>query len=188
MSALAGVNPLRAAKDATAIQDAAFSAFVKRNAQFAFRVAFAKLRNHGDAEDAVQEAFLKLLKKHRWQAAQDERAFLARTVWRAATDLQARYPHGPTPDDSVERMDRSRNPEQQALHAAEHDQIHHLIDALPERLRAPLALTALGELTLAEVAAILAVPEGTVRRRIVEARALLREKLLHLERHHAQRS
>ena len=52
--------------------------------------------------------------------------------------------------------------------------LHAAIDRLPEKLRQPLALAALGELRLVEVAQILGVPEGTVRRRIHTARQKLR--------------
>jgi RNA polymerase sigma-70 factor (ECF subfamily) len=48
----------------------------------------------------------------------------------------------------------------------------------PEKLRQPLALAALGELKLVEIAEILGLPEGTVRRRIHTARARLRQELM----------
>jgi RNA polymerase sigma-70 factor (ECF subfamily) len=52
------------------------------------------------------------------------------------------------------------------------------IDALPEKLRQPLALAALGELKLVEVAGVLGLPEGTVRRRIHSARQRLKRELM----------
>ena len=55
--------------------------------------------------------------------------------------------------------------------------LHSRIDALPEKLRQPLALAALGDLKLVEIAVILGLPEGTVRRRIHTARARLRLEL-----------
>ena len=50
--------------------------------------------------------------------------------------------------------------------------------ALPEKLRQPLALAALGELKLVEIARVLGLPEGTVRRRIHDARQKLRHELM----------
>ena len=64
--------------------------------------------------------------------------------------------------------------------------MHRLIDALPEKLRQPLVLSALEELSSAEVAAVLRLPEGTVRRRVAEARALLREKMTAMEVRHGR--
>ena len=55
--------------------------------------------------------------------------------------------------------------------------VHRLIDALPEELRQPLVLSAIDELTSREIAAVLGVPEGTVRTRLMRARQILREKL-----------
>src|SRR3954468_6318383 len=76
---------------------AAFQSFVERNLRFAFRVAWALLRNRADAEDVVQESFLRLQKKRAWPGIQgpieeikDERAYLARVVWRMARDRQRR--------------------------------------------------------------------------------------------------
>ena len=69
-------------------QDAAFAALVNRHARFLYRVAFGLLRNSEDAEDAVQETFLKLYRTSAWLSPEgktkmdDEKAFLARSVWR----------------------------------------------------------------------------------------------------------
>jgi len=53
-----------------------------------------------------------------------------------------------------------------------------LIDALPEELRQPLALSTVEELTSPEVARILGIPEGTVRTRLMRAREILKQKLI----------
>src|SRR5215475_12658928 len=72
-----------------------FAALVERNARRMFRAAYSLLRNAHDAEDAVQEAFLKLYRCDAWQRIEGERAFLARTVWRVALDrLQNAAAHG----------------------------------------------------------------------------------------------
>jgi RNA polymerase sigma-70 factor (ECF subfamily) len=56
--------------------------------------------------------------------------------------------------------------------------VHRLIDALPEELRQPLALSTVEELTSPEVARILGIPEGTVRTRLMRAREILKQKLI----------
>ena len=55
--------------------------------------------------------------------------------------------------------------------------MHRLIDALPEELRQPLALSTVQELNSREIADILDIPEGTVRTRLMRARQMLKEKL-----------
>lgn len=160
--------------------DADFTEFVRRHSRLVFRVAYAVLRNSHDAEDVVQEVFLKLYRSNAWGGVRDEKAYLARSAWRAAVD---HLPKG----ERVELADESElpsahpSPEQAALDADFQLKVHRLIDGLPEELRQPLALSTIQELTSGEVAEVLGIPEGTVRTRVLRARQLLREKLAALE-------
>ena len=161
-----------------------FSAFVARQAQFAYRVAYALLRNSSDAEDAVQETMLKLYRNGGWQAAENERAYLARAVWRMASGLAAQRQRRDAPlahELLLEPVHAGPGPEQKLLERDAHEQVHRLIDALPEKLRQPLVLVSIEEMSGAEVSAVLGLPEGTVRRRVMEARTILRDKLRALE-------
>src|ERR1035437_8945818 len=63
-------------------RDRRFAEMAERQARFMFRVAHGLLRSVQDAEDAVQEALLKLYRTDGWLRMEDEKAFLARTVWR----------------------------------------------------------------------------------------------------------
>jgi len=64
--------------------EAAFALLVARQSRFLFKVAYAVLRNVEDAEDVVQETFLKLYRTGAWTQIQDERRYLARMTWRMA--------------------------------------------------------------------------------------------------------
>jgi RNA polymerase sigma-70 factor (ECF subfamily) len=173
---------LVATNDATT-PDEQFVALVKRQSGFIFLVAYAVLRNPHDAEDVVQETFLKLYRGQAWRDIQDEPRFLARMAWRIAVGRVSRRrspPHveiqSPEPDPEVAAMDADWN----AI-------VHRLIDGLPEDLRQPLALSALEELDSPQIAAIMGIPEGTVRTRIMRARSILKRKLANLkERRHAK--
>jgi RNA polymerase sigma-70 factor (ECF subfamily) len=170
-------------------EDAEFTALVHRQSRFVFRVAYAVLLNSHDAEDAVQETFLKLYRNRGWQHLENERAFLARVAWRIAVDKR------PSPSLSIARsFDTSSEfshaldspsphpgPEQTILLANQHAVVHSMIDTLPEELRVPLVLSAFDQLTSREVGAILGIPEGTVRTRLQRARLLLRQKLATLQ-------
>ncbi|HTZ90464.1 MAG TPA: sigma-70 family RNA polymerase sigma factor [Alloacidobacterium sp.] len=163
--------------------EAEFTAFVKRQSRFVFRVAYSVLRHAHDAEDVVQEVFLKLYRNGAWRSMRDEQAFLARTTWRIAVD---RLPHrSGVPEryaeSDVELPSAAPNPEQSAVAADWHGRVHRLIDGLPEELRQPLALSTIEELSSAEIAVILGIPEGTVRTRVLRARQLLREKVMVME-------
>ena len=159
-------------------ENEAFESLVRRQSRFVFQVAYAMLRNSYDAEDVVQETFLSLYRSGAWRKINDERAFLARVTWRQAVDrLRASPRHH---DDAIvllELPSREEDPEQTLLGADQQATVHRLIDALPEELRQPLALSTVQELNSREIAAILDIPEGTVRTRLMRARQILKQKL-----------
>lgn len=154
-----------------------FTAMVARQSRFVFHVAYAVLRNVEDAEDAVQETFLKLYRTGAWRHMRDERAFLARAAWRAAIEKRPKK-HGFSAD--MELNSTIGTPEAILTSAAWTAAVHQLIDSLPEELRLPLSLSSIEELNSREIAAIMGLPEGTVRRRVMRARQILKEKLTRL--------
>lgn len=183
------------------VEGALFSELVQRQSRFVFRVAYAMLRNREDAEDVVQETFLKLYRNGTWQEMHEERAFLARVAWRIALDRlpasrsaygskrsvsdsgarvapeDARQPSGREYHDAANLPSTAATPEENAVAAEWHAKVHRLIDALPEKLRQPLALSSIEQLDSRQIAAVLGVSHGTVRTRIMKARAVLKQKL-----------
>lgn len=154
-----------------------FDALVNRHARFVFGVAFAILRNPEDAEEAVQETFLKLYRSGAWETINDERAFLARAAWRVAVDrLPRRREEAPL----EELRSEDANPEQAAIDGDWNSAIHRLIDTLPESLRQPLVLSAVEEMNSREIAEAMGISEGTVRTRIMRARQILKQKVASL--------
>jgi RNA polymerase sigma-70 factor (ECF subfamily) len=159
-----------------------FAALVQRRSRFVFRVAYAALRNTHDAEDVAQEVFLKLYRTGAWRQMKEEGAYLARVAWRAALERRTK----PSAEGlQSEPTSQAQTPEQAALQAHWSAVVHQLMDTLPEDLRMPLALSATEELTSAEIAAVLGIPEGTARTRLMRARDILKQKLASLtgERH-----
>ncbi len=67
--------------------------------------------------------------------------------------------------------------EQSAIERQSLERVHRLIASLPDDLRYPLVLSAIEELNSRQIAAILGIPESSVRGRIMRARQLLKEKL-----------
>jgi RNA polymerase sigma-70 factor (ECF subfamily) len=165
-------------------RDERFEEMVARHARFMFQVAFGLLRNRQDAEDAVQEAFLKLYRGEAWLRMENEKGFLARTVWRVALD---HLPKAAERMVDVSEMQlaadgmsgaANRSPEQSAVDEDERALLKRLIDGLPEELRQPLVLSSVEEMTSREVAEVMGIPEGTVRTRVMRARTELRRRFL----------
>jgi RNA polymerase sigma-70 factor (ECF subfamily) len=165
---------LTSGQETTARQDL-FAALVRRQSRFVFRVAYSVLRNSHDSEDVVQETFLKIYRSSAWERLRDERAFLARAAWRLALDRLRKAPLQTSDFDLASAPD---NPEQTAIAVDSETTLHRLIDSLPNQLRLPLALSAVEDLKSSEIAAIMGIPEGTVRRRLMRARQILKQKLL----------
>ena len=124
---------------------------------------------------------MKLYRGDAWLRIENEKGFLARTVWRVALD------HLPKP---AERMtdvaemqlaatgEGGASPEQNVVDEDERALLRRLIDGLPEELRQPLVLSSVEEMTSREVAEAMGIPEGTVRTRVMRARTELRRRFL----------
>jgi RNA polymerase sigma-70 factor (ECF subfamily) len=162
--------------------DARFADLVERQARFMFKVAHGLLRNQHDAEDAVQEAMLKLYRTGAWLHMQDEKAFLARTVWRVAVDIAARRRNGTEDATDADLACSSAGPEQLVDEGDQRALVRELIDNLSDDLRQPLILCAIEEMTSREVAVMLGLTEGAVRTRVMRARAELRRRFEALQR------
>ena len=163
----------------SAARDRRFAEMAQRQARFMFRVAHGLLRSVQDAEDAVQEALLKLYRTNGWLRMEDEKAFLARTVWRVGLDVASRRPRATEPLDHEagrEFAAAGKSAEESMADGDERALLRRLIEALPEELRQPLVLSAIEEMTSREVAAAMGIPEGTVRTRVMRARAQLKRR------------
>ncbi len=154
--------------------DDAFTELVNRQSLFVFRVAYSVLRNTHDAEDVVQATFLKLYRLRAWKTMENERAFLSRMAWRIALDiLKTKRRQAVDNDPAAIPI----TPEQTLIAADRNAVVGRLIDALPDELRQPLALSTVEELSSVEIAEVMGIPEGTVRTRLLRARQILKQKL-----------
>ena len=162
--------------------DARFASLAERHAHFMFKVAVGLLRDRHDAEDAVQEALLKLYRTGGWLHMEDEKAFLARTVWRVALDVAVRRCGNGEESATAHLASRSPSPEQLADEGDRRALVRELIDCLAEELRQPLILCAIEEMTSREVASVLGLTEGAVRTRVMRARAELKRRFELMQR------
>lgn len=150
----------------------------------AFRIAYSILRNHHDAEDAVQESFLRVLRhRERLHEIRNAKTWLARIAWAAALDRRSSRARvsgnedAAEPDVMMQFSDRGPGAEEQLAGKQMQKLLEQMIAALPENLRHPLELSTVHELNSTEIAEILKIPEGSVRTRLMRARQRLKEKL-----------
>lgn len=147
-----------------------------------FRVAFSILRHASDAEDVVQETFLRVL-KHKKQLAsvENRRVWLIRIAWNLALDRKRRLRSTPLVEEAEEILGNCASAEVSAetsLDAAEScARILRVIDTLPRKEREVLRLSAMEELGMPEIAAVLQTTESGVRSCLFRARQRLRERL-----------
>lgn len=165
-------------------EEAALAALVDQYAGALYRVAFSVLRNPADAEDAVQEAFLRVL-QHRdtLSEVRDHRVWLIRIVWNIVLDRKRRAKTRPETDDvaELERVLPSTglSAEQMAAAAQHHARVVACVDRLPPKEREVLQLSAFEELSSVEIAAVLDITESSVRSRLFRARNLMAGLLNH---------
>jgi RNA polymerase sigma-70 factor (ECF subfamily) len=173
-------------------REVAFEAVVDRHARLMYRVAFSLLKNAQDAEDAVQETLLKLYRGEAWRRMEDEKAFLARSVWRVGLNRlgtqSAKAMRHAEDVTEIGLASGELSPEERVVGAAERALLRRLIDELPENFRQALVLSAIEGMQSREVAGVLGVPEATVRTRVMRAKTELRRRFAEMsERKEARR-
>jgi RNA polymerase sigma-70 factor (ECF subfamily) len=165
-------------------QDEALEDLVRQHSRLVYRIAYAALRSHHDAEDATQETFLRVLRYSRKLAAvENHKTWLARIAWRVAVDRsqqRGRRQEIPIedPEKPVAEVPSADAPADQTMHGSQVGALlERLIAALPQKLREPLILSAIEEMAASEVAATLGINEAAVRSRVFRARQILKGKL-----------
>jgi RNA polymerase sigma-70 factor (ECF subfamily) len=154
-------------------EEDALAALVTEYASTLYRVAFSVLRNPADAEDAVQEAFLRVL-RHRDTLAEvrDRRVWLIRIVWNIVLDRKRRAKTRPETDDVAELArvlpSNGLSAEQLAAAAQHHAHVLGCVEQLPAKEREVL-----------EIATVLGITESSVRSRLFRARNLMAGLLNH---------
>lgn len=165
-------------------EEDALAALVTEYASTLYRVAFSVLRNPADAEDAVQEAFLRVL-RHRGMLGEvrDRRVWLIRIVWNIVLDRKRRAKTRPETDDVAELArvlpSNGLSAEQIASAAQHHAHVLSCVERLPAKEREVLLLSAFEELTSVEIASVLGITESSVRSRLFRARNLMAGLLNH---------
>lgn len=151
------------------------TALVAQYSATLYRVAYSVMRNAAEAEDAVQEAFVRVLKhRERLGEIHDLRVWLIRITWNVVLDKKRRSKTRPENDDIADFVRvlpaADRRADDSLISSQEHGRILKLIDRLPRKEREALLLSAVEELSTVQIATVLGTTESSIRSRIFRAR------------------
>jgi RNA polymerase sigma-70 factor (ECF subfamily) len=141
------------------------------------------MRNAADAEDAVQECYLRALRhfdSYRGPAMKPWLLAILKNVCYAEFARRGRHEtptdfsdDGPAAEEPVWQEPQS-TPESTLLRQQDDATIRRLVAALPGPFREAIVLREINDLSYQEIAAVAGVPVGTVMSRLARARAMLR--------------
>jgi len=158
-----------------------FERFARPHAAAALRLARTLVRNEADAQDVLQDSFLRAFRHFRGFSGESPRAWLLSivrnvsfTLWRKRDRVEPGEPE-PTLDSEP---DPAPSPEARLLDACDAAEVRAALDRLPELHREVLVLREMEECSYREIASILGVPIGTVMSRLSRARAQLVRELV----------
>ncbi len=151
-----------------------------------FTLARYLMRDAADAEDAVQECFLRALRHfdtYRGPAMKPWLLAILRNVCKAEF---ARRAVQPMPQESAEEelaaddpplwQEPQASPEAELIRRHDDETIRRLVAALPQPFRETIVLRDINDLSYRDIADVLGVPVGTVMSRLARARAMLRAR------------
>ncbi len=162
----------------------AFDQLVQRHHAAVFRATLAALGSPADAQDVTQDAFLAAFRKlAHFRGEASFKTWILAIAWRRALDRRQslgqwlRRLVAREEEAAFDPPSPARSQEDRLLDAELKSHVRRLVRTLPAKYRDVLLLTAAGDYTMDEIAAMLRVPAGTVKWRAMEGRRQLKQKL-----------
>ena len=148
---------------------AAFVRLIEENQLTMYRTAKAILHQEADVEDAVQEAFLRLLTARPvFRDPEHEKAWLIRTTLQRASDIRRKAEQRNVPLEDVTEPAAPESPG---------EELRSAVRALPEMYGAVIHLHYYEGYSIKEIAKLLGLPAATVGTRLARGRERLRQML-----------
>lgn len=174
---------------AAAGDEHAFEQIMRANNRLLYRTARSILRDDEEAEDVLQEAYVKAyFKLGSFKGQSKLSTWLVRIVINGALERKRTLARGLQfvvngdavdaenfHEESPQEFESRPGPEALAMREQLSRLIQKHVERLPAVFRTVFVLRALEELTVEETASCLQIPEATVRTRFMRARRLLRE-------------
>lgn len=144
-----------------------------------FRVAYSLLRSRAEAEDVVQDVFVRILRRTLdLRTVRDLRVWLIRITWNLSIDRRRRIRPEQIDEDYAKALVATNTPADEALDDAQRMKaVLRELGKLPRAERQVLLLSTVDELETPEVARVLGRSESAVRALLFRARTRLRERL-----------
>lgn len=157
-----------------------------------YSAAMRMTRNPADAEDLVQETYLKAYRAyHTFQAGTNLKAWLYRILTNTYINKYRKDSRRPNEVDlgtvedlylyrrigSEESIEASRTTEERVLDGLVESDIKEAVEELPETFRLPVLLADLEGFSYKEIAEILEIPIGTVMSRLHRGRKAMQKRL-----------
>jgi RNA polymerase sigma-70 factor (ECF subfamily) len=156
------------------------------------------LRNPSDADDAVQDCYLRALRHFDTLRGRDVKPWLfaiLRNVCRVEYGRRSRvllYDVNAEPDQPQDTIPMWREaqdtPETEMFRKLDAQAIQRLVTALPDAFREVIVLREIEDLSYREIAEVVSAPVGTVMSRLARGRAILREAWLKAESNTKQKA
>ncbi len=145
-----------------------------------FKIAYTYCKNKDDAEDIVQNVFLKLyLGKEHFNNSEHIKKWLMKVAINESKNLlkSAWYRKRQNNDEVLLSYESTESSENKVLNRDEFSEIYLNVMNLPEKYRAVIFLYYYEEYTIKEIAEIISVRESNVQTRLLRARKKLKEVL-----------
>jgi RNA polymerase sigma-70 factor (ECF subfamily) len=178
-----------AAAESPPVEPLEFEAVYREHADYVYNLAYRLSGSPGDADDLLQETFIRVYRYLSGYAGGSLRGWLRRIVvnlFLTRVKQQSRQSHlsldGAEEEGRLRRveealLDHSGDPGWRMEQVSLDDRVQSSLDAIPTEYRLALVLRELDDLSYDQIAAVLGVPIGTVRSRLARARAMLRQQL-----------
>lgn len=154
--------------------------YIEQYGDYLYRIAFIYMKDQHSAEEVVQDVFMKFYESEQFEGRSSVKTYLTTITIRTCYDYLRKWKA--RKNQLLDYMlKRERAAEQVVLALQERDEIVTSILKLPLKYREVILLYYYDDLTTAEMAQLLQIPESTVGTRLQRARQKLKEILPAIE-------